>query len=74
MLRLISKTNHKDSQARMIEQMEFLDKACKEMPEQEVEVEGVGKVAVQHQLVNCLHDGKERLAIVQHKVRKSKNT
>lgn len=74
LLRLISKTNHKDSQARMIEQMEFLDKACKEMPEQEVEVEGVGKVAVQHQLVNCLHDGKERLAIVQHKVRKSKNT
>ena len=74
LLRLISKSNHKDTQARLIEQMEFLDNACKERPQQEVEVEGVGKVAVQHRLVNCLHDGKERLAIVQHKVRKSENT
>ena len=30
---------------------------------------GVGQVTIRHRLVNCLHDGKERLAIVAHKVR-----
>ena len=30
---------------------------------------GVGQVTIRHRLVNCLHDGKERLAMVGHKVR-----
>ena len=34
LLRLISKTTHKDTQARMIEHMEFLDNASKERYEQ----------------------------------------
>ena len=33
-----------------------------------MQVPGVGEVTVQHQLVNCLHDGKERLAMTQHLV------
>ena len=73
LLRLISKSTHKDTEARMIEQMEFLDNAAKEIPEQEIDVEGVGKVQVQHHLVNCLHDGKERRVMVQHKVRSFNN-
>ena len=41
---------------------------CQEVPKQEVHVEGVGLVMVEHHLVNSLHDGKERLAMAQHKV------
>ena len=33
-----------------------------------MDVEGVGEVVVHHKLVNCLHDGKERLAMTQHLV------
>ena len=61
LLRLVSKTNHKDTQERCIEEMKALDKICKEMPVQVVNLQGVGKVTIQHRLVNCLHDGKERL-------------
>ena len=45
-----------------------MDKLCQEVPKQEVDVEGVGLVHVEHHLVNSLHDGKERLAMTQHKV------
>ena len=61
LLRLVSKTNHKDTQERCIEEMKALDKIGKEMPVQVVNLQGVGKVTIQHCLVNCLHDGKERL-------------
>ena len=47
-----------------------MDKLCQEVPKQEVDVEGVGLVRVEHHLVNSLHDGKERLAMTQHKVLK----
>ena len=68
LLRLVSKTTHKDTQSKMVEDMEALDKICKEKPVQEVVVEGVGVVKIEHHLVNSLHDGKERLAMTQHKV------
>ena len=68
LLRLVSKTTHKDTQQKMVAEMEALDKLCEELPKQEVNVEGVGLVHVEHRLINSLHDGKERLAMTQHKV------
>ena len=68
LLRLVSKTTHKDTPSKMVEDMEALDKICKEKPVQEVVVEGLGTVKIEHHLVNSLHDGKERLAMTQHKV------
>ena len=68
LLRLVSKTTHKDTVERMVAEMEALDRLCQEVPKQEVHVEGVGLVMVEHHLVNTLHDGKERLATTQHKV------
>ena len=68
LLRLVSKTTHKDTAERMVAEMEALDKLCQDVPKQEVHLEGVGLVQVEHRLVNTLHDGKERLAMTQHKV------
>ena len=68
LLRLVSKTTHKDTAERMVAEMEALDKLCQAVPKQEVHLEGVGLVQVEHRLVNTLHDGKERLAMTQHKV------
>ena len=63
-----NKTTHKDTMERMVAEMEALDRLCQEVPQQEVHLEGVGLVQVEHQLVNTLHGGKERLAMTQHKV------
>ena len=68
LLRLVSKTTHKDTQDKMVEEMVALDKLCEEIPKKEINVEGVGVVQVEHRLINSLHDGKERLAMTQHKV------
>ena len=68
LIRIYSKTTEKDTQKKIVKEMTELDNICKEMPEQEVFVKNVGKVIVKHHLVNCLHDGKERLVMVQHKV------
>ena len=68
LLRIFSKTTNKDTQEKIIEEMEALDSICKERPVQEIIVKDVGKVFIQHHLVNCLHDGKERLVMAQHKV------
>jgi hypothetical protein len=68
LLRLVSKTTLKDTTERMVTEMEALDRLCQEVPKQEVHLEGVGLVQVEHHLVNTLHDGKERLAMTQHKV------
>ena len=68
LLRLVSKSTNKDTVENMVAEMEALDKLCEEIPKQEVHVEGVGLVQVEHRLVNSLHDGKERLAMTQHKV------
>ena len=35
---------------------------------QVVDIEVEGEVVIHHKLVNCLHDGKERLAMTQHLV------
>ena len=48
--------------------MKAMDKICKEKPVQVVDLQGVGKVSIQHRLVNSLHDGKERLFMCQHLV------
>ena len=82
LLRLFSKTAEKDSQERMIAEMERLEKISKEIPEQVikqlyfpypysqvVQVPDVGAVVIRHHLVNSLHDGKERLAMTQHMVK-----
>ena len=68
LLRLYGKTTEKDTQEKIIKEMEQLDAICEEMPVQEVDVQDVGKVNVKHQLINTLHDGKERLIMAQHKV------
>lgn len=34
-----------------------------------MQVPDVGEVVIRHQLVNSLHDGKERLAMTQHMVK-----
>ena len=68
LLRLVRKTTHKDTQEKMVEEMVALDKLCEEIPKQEITIEGVGVVKVEHQLINSLHDGKERLAMTQYKV------
>ena len=49
-------------------EMEALDRLCQEVPKQEVHLEGVGLVQVEHHLVNTLRGGKARLAMSQHKV------
>ena len=66
LLRLVSKTTHKDTVERMVAEMDALD--SQEVPKQEVHIEGVGLVMIEHHLVNTLHDGKERLATTQHMV------
>ena len=48
--------------------MKALDRICKDMPVQVVDLQGGGKVNIQHRLVNTLHDGKERLFMCQHLV------
>ena len=68
LLRLVSKSTNKDTVENMVAEMEALDKLCEEIPKQDVHVEGVGLIQVEHRLVNSLHDGKERLAMTQHKV------
>ena len=68
LLRIYSKSTEKDTREKIIKEMEALDTICKEIPVQEVHVQNVGKVIVKHRLVNCLHDGKERLVMAQHKV------
>ena len=68
LLRLVSKTAHKDTVEKMVMEMNMMDKLSKEVPKQDVCIEGVGLVHVEHHLVNSLHDGKERLAMTQHKV------
>ena len=45
-----------------------MDRVNEEMEDQVEEVTGVGQVTVCHRLVNCLHDGKERLAAVESNV------
>ena len=71
LLRLISKSTHKDTEERMVEQMKNLETLADEIPEQVVDVDGVGQVRVKHHLVNCMHDGKERRVMVQHKLAES---
>ena len=68
LLRLVSKSTQKDTVEKMVNEMESLDKLCQEVPKQDVHVPGVGLIHVEHRLVNSLHDGKERLAMTQHKV------
>ena len=58
----------KDTPDKIIREMEAFDTICKNRLVQEVDVKNVGKVIVNHHLVNCLHDGKERLIMAQHKV------
>ena len=70
LLRLYRKTTEKDTQEKIIKEMEELDAICKERHVQEVEVKDEGKAIVKHHLVNNLHDGKERLIMAQHKVAK----
>ena len=68
LLRLVSKTTHKDTMERLVAEMEALDRLCQEVPQQEVHLEGAGLVQVEQHLVNTLHGGKARLAMSQHKV------
>ena len=67
LLRLYKKSTEKDTKEKIIREMEEFDAICKEVPVQKVQVKDVGQVIVKHHLVNCLHDGKERLIMVQHK-------
>ena len=68
LLRIFSKSCDKDTNAKMVETMEKFDRAAKDMETQVVEVPDVGNITIEHKLINCMHDGKERLAAVQHKV------
>ena len=68
LLRVFNKSSQKDSNVMMVEMMERLDKASESMKEQVVDVPEVGSITIGHKLVNYMHDGKERLAAVQHKV------
>ena len=42
LLRLVSKTTHKDTMERLVAEMEALDRLCQEVPQQEVHLEGAG--------------------------------
>ena len=65
---MTSKTMEKDTKESMVANMAAMDRVNEEMKDQVEEVTGVGKVIIRHRLVNCLHDGKERLAAVENKV------
>ena len=68
LLRIYSKTIEKDTQEKIIKEMELLGNICKEMPVHSADVNDVWKVHVKHHLVITLHDGKERLIMAQHNV------
>jgi len=38
-----------------------------------MEVPGVGEITIKHNLINSMHDGKERLAMTQHLVKIQRN-
>ena len=52
MLRIFCKTTNKDTEKKIIEEMEALDSICKERPVQEIIVKDVGEVMIQHHLIN----------------------
>ena len=64
MLRMTSKTMEKDTKEKTAANMKMMDNLMETMEEQVEVVPGVGKVTIKHKLVNCMHDGKERLAAV----------
>ena len=68
LLRMTSKTMEKDTKESMVANMAAMDRVNEEMKDQVEKVAGVGQVTICHRLVNCLHDGKERLAAVESKV------
>ena len=68
LLRVFNKSSQKDSNVMMVEMMERFDKASESIKKQVVDVPEVSSITIRHKLINCMHDGKERLAAVQHKV------
>ena len=65
---MTSKTMEKDTKEKMAANMKMMDNLMETMEEQVEVVPGVGKVTIKHKLVNCMYDGKERLAAVTAKM------
>ena len=68
LLRMTSKTVEKDTREKMVANMKMIDRLKEDMEDQVEVVPGVGTVTIQHKLINCMHDGKERLAAVTAKL------
>ena len=68
LLRMTSKTMEKDTKEKMAANIKKIDKIIEDMEDQVELVPGVGTVIIKHKLINCMHDGKERLAAVTAKL------
>ena len=68
LLRMTSKTMEKDTKEKMAANMRMIDQLNEDMEDQIEVVPGVGTVTIKHKLINCMHDGKERLAAAEAKL------
>ena len=65
---MTSKTMETDTKEKMAANMRMIDQLNEDMEDQVEVVPEVGTVTIKHKLVNCMHDGKERLAAAEAKL------